>query len=102
MVQPGESHTLTGVWIETNGRANHPNRTKRHTLTGVWIETRWRTPPRASGRVTPSRVCGLKLALVGIVLHGAEVTPSRVCGLKRVGGPDGLLKGRSHPHGCVD
>ena len=64
-------HTLTGVWIETPSWMDLADNRRRHTLTGVWIETqsnRERQPMAA--RVTPSRVCGLKLRVYAVDVAG--------------------------------
>ena len=40
--QKKQSHTLTGVWIETHSISSPGTMARGHTLTGVWIETRKR------------------------------------------------------------
>lgn len=52
-------------------------------------------------RVTPSRVCELKLIIKISVTSVIRVTPSRVCGLKLHGRRLTALGGVSHPHGYV-
>ena len=77
--QKKQSHTLTGVWIETHSISSPGTMARGHTLTGVWIETTMGTALSTARKVTPSRVCGLKHGNAGRMTRDAK----------------------SHPPGCV-
>ena len=93
-----------------------------HTLTGVWVEICEFLRNSPCHKVTPSRVCELKLnrdndvsfsrrhTLTGVWVEirlpwllwsPSSVTPSRVCELKFLRAARSKLGKMSHPHGCV-
>ena len=96
-------HTLTGVWVEIFKSAISLVHPQGHTLTGVWVEIYFKEAKESAlqshphgcvswnkykkirsliDKVTPSRVCELKLYTSLGLLPDGFVTPSRVCELK--------------------